>query len=157
MDAAYVYAGLSSCERKKVGCVIVKDDRIISIGYNGSLPGHDNRCEEEVKIEPRENFWEYLIEIGEAFEKGCIAREDGIYAFKTKPDIIHAERNAITKLAKSHESGGGASLFVTLAPCKDCATLIIQSGIKEVYFREEYRDMGGVELLEQVGIKVEQL
>lgn len=129
MLSAYNYADLSYCIRKKVGCVIVKDNRIISIGYNGTPPGWDNCCE----------------------------TEDG----KSKPEVIHAELNAIGKLAKSTESGKGASVFVTCEPCIECAVLISVSGIAEVYYAEKYvgsksseRGMEGVEYLERCNIPV---
>lgn len=121
MRAAYVYAELSYCQRKKVGCVIVKDDRIISIGYNGSPPGWTNECEDE----------------------------NGL----TKPEVYHAEANAIAKLARNHESGDSASAFITVAPCLDCAKLLAQSGIKEVYFAEKYRCTKGLVFLNKCGIK----
>jgi Deoxycytidylate deaminase len=119
MDTAKRFAELSHCERLKVGAIIVKDDRIISIGYNGMPSGWDNCCE-------------------------C----DG----HTKPEVLHAEANAITKLAKSTESGDGASLFCTHSPCIDCAKLIVQSGITHVYFSEKYRSNDGLIFLTKSGV-----
>ena len=110
MDVAERFAQLSHAERAKVGAIIVKDDRIISIGYNGMPSGWENVCE-----------------------------EDG----KTKPQVLHAETNAIAKLAQSSESGKDAILFCTHLPCIECAKLIYQSGIKEVYYREEYNAAKG--------------
>jgi dCMP deaminase len=114
MKIAKVFAEHSSAKRKKVGAVIVKDDRIISIGYNGMPSGWSNDCE-----------------------------IDGV----TKPEVLHAESNAIAKLARSTESGEGATLFVTCAPCLECAKLIYQSGIKEVFYDEDYRNNDGVYFL----------
>jgi dCMP deaminase len=75
----------------------------------------------------------------------------------SKPYVLHAEANAITKVARSHNSSEGATLYVTASPCMECAKLIIQSGIKRVVYGEEYRIMDGVKLLERAGIEVELL
>jgi dCMP deaminase len=133
MDVAERFAELSSARRLHVGAIVVKDDRIISIGYNGMPAGWDNNCEDEV--------W----------------TSDGDYTLKTKPEVLHAETNAIAKLAKSNESGMGATMFITHAPCLDCAKLIFQSGIGSVLYRDAYRDTGGITFLERSGIKVTQV
>ena len=123
MKVAQLFAEHSSAKRKKVGAVIVKDDRIISIGYNGMPAGWDNQCEDAL----HDNY--------------------GGTALVTKPEVLHAESNAIAKLAKSTESGDGATMFVTCAPCLECAKLIYQAGIKEVYYAESYRNNDGVNFL----------
>ena len=125
MDIAYSTAKLSSATKAQVGAVIVKDDRIISIGYNGTPTGWDNRCEDWVPND------------GVTFK---VHDEDkDIYGhYKTKPEVLHAEANAITKLAKSTESGEGATLFTTHLPCIECAKLLYQSGIETVYYDIEY-------------------
>lgn len=125
MDVAERFAQLSHAERAKVGAIIVKDDRIISIGYNGMPSGWDNVCE-----------------------------ADG----KSKPEVLHAETNAIAKLAQSNESGKGASLFCTHLPCMECAKLIYQSGIKDVFYRIEYKAAKGTgkEFLIESGVNVAQ-
>lgn len=129
MNAAEVFAALSSARRLHVGAIIVKDNRIISIGYNGMPSGWDNNCEDIVV--------------------------DGISSqLKTKPEVLHAETNAIAKLAKSTESGDGATIFITHAPCLDCAKLIYQSGIKSVYYRNTYRNTDGVDFLNKCNIEV---
>ena len=134
MQTARIFAELSSAKRKHVGAVVVKDDRIISIGYNGMPSGWDNDCE-------------------------VIAHTDftGTIVTKTKPEVLHAESNAIAKLAKSTESGDGASMFITCAPCMDCAKMIFQSGIKEVFYGEDYRDDAGISFLNKCGITVKQI
>jgi dCMP deaminase len=129
MRAAHLYAELSTARRLKVGALVVKDDRIISIGYNGMPTGWDNNCEYEL--------------------------EDG--SIKTKPEVLHAETNALAKLARSTESGLDADLFVTHSPCLDCAKLIYQSGIRRVYYANAYRDDAGVSFLKNSGVEVEQL
>ena len=129
MRAAYLYAELSTARRLKVGALIVKDDRIVSIGYNGMPSGWDNNCEYEL--------------------------EDG--TIKTKPEVLHAESNAISKLARSSESGLDADLFVTHSPCLDCAKLIYQSGIRRVYYANAYRDDSGIAFLKASGITVEKI
>lgn len=124
MQVAYQFSKLSYAERRKVGCIIVKDHQVISFGYNGMPHGFDNTCEIDNT---------------------------------TKPEVLHAESNAIMKVAKSTMSCEGAKLFTTTCPCFGCAKLIIQAGISKVYYTEDYRDMGGVELLQRAGIIVEQV
>ena len=119
MDIAKRVALMSHCERTKVGSVIVKDGRIISMGWNGTPSGQDNCCE-----------------------------VDNV----TKPEVLHAESNALMKLARFHESGEGAILYNTLSPCMDCAKMIYQAGIKIVYFNEFYRDDSGIDALERFGV-----
>ena len=130
MDTAERFAQLSSARRLHVGAIVVKDDRIISIGYNGMPSGWDNNCEEE-----------FVNEVGNP-------------VLKSKPEVLHAETNAIAKLAKSNESGLGATMFVTHAPCLDCAKLIYQSGISSVLYRNSYRDTAGIDFLENCEINV---
>jgi dCMP deaminase len=133
MDTAKIFAKLSHARRLHVGAIVVKDDRIISIGYNGMPAGWDNNCEDTIQ------------------------HSDDTTSLKTKPEVLHAESNAISKLARSQESGLGADIFITHAPCLDCAKLIYQSGIKRVYFGMAYRDVAGIEFLEKSGLTVEQL
>jgi dCMP deaminase len=129
MDVARRFAELSYARRLHVGAIVIKDDRIISIGYNGMPAGWDNECEDE------------------------LLNEDGPQ-LKTKPEVLHAESNAIAKLAKSNDSGDGSDLFVTHSPCLECAKLIYQSGIRRVYYGENYRDDSGIQFLEKSGIQV---
>jgi dCMP deaminase len=123
MDTAERFAQLSSAVRLQVGAVVVQDNRIISIGYNGMPSGWTNVCENELGT--------------------------------TKDEVIHAEANAIIKLARDGESGNGASLFCTHAPCVHCAKLIYGAGIKNVYYRNSYRDTSGIEFLNKCEINVE--
>ena len=135
MKVAKIYAALSYAKRKKVGAIIVKDDRILSIGYNGMPSGWDNCCEETV-------LW----------HKG---KQLQIPMLVTKPEVLHAETNAIAKLAASTESGKGATLFIyPCSPCMECAKLIYQSGINKVYFTEKYQKEDGLDFLKKVGVKV---
>jgi dCMP deaminase len=136
MEVAKTFANLSSAQRLKVGAIVVKDDRIISIGYNGMPSGWDNCCEDTV-----------LVDYGNR-------ASDAKYELKTKPEVLHAESNAISKLAKCSESGNGATMFITHAPCIDCAKLIYQSGIAAVYYKNDYRSTQGIEFLNKSGIKV---
>ena len=140
MKTAETFAELSYARRLHVGAIVVKDDRIISIGYNGMPAGWDNNCEDEIVV---------------AVVDGVPQRE--IKELKTKPEVLHAETNSIAKLAKSNESGLGATMFITHAPCLDCAKLIYQSGISSVLYRNSYRDTGGITFLEKSGIQVEQV
>lgn len=130
MDTAERFAQLSSAVRLQVGSVVVKDNRIISIGYNGTPAGWDNLCEDIVQL------------------------SDDTLVTKTKPEVIHAEANAIAKLARDGESGSGASLFATHAPCVECAKLIYGAGINTVYYRQSYRNDDGIEFLQKCKINV---
>ena len=119
---AEIWAENSYCRRRKVGALIVKDNMIISDGYNGTPSGFENICEDE----------------------------NGV----TKPYVLHAEANAITKVAKSGNSSEGATLYVTASPCIECSKLIIQAGIKRVVYAEKYRLEDGIDLLRQANIEV---
>lgn len=126
-DVAYLrmaaeWAKLSYCNRKQVGSLIVKDNAIISDGYNGTPSGYLNECEDE--------------------------------SGDTRWYVLHAEANAILKVAKSTQSADGATLYITLSPCKDCSKLIIQSGIKRVVYKDEYKDTSGADFLREYGIEV---
>ena len=135
MTCAKTFAELSYAKRAQVGCIIVKNNRIISIGYNGMPSGWDNNCED------------------------IIRDSQGTTTLKSKPEVLHAETNAIAKVAQSSDSAAGASLFCTHMPCLDCAKLIHQSGISEVYYRDDYLAArgSGKEFMEQSGIKLEQV
>ena len=134
MKAAYVFADLSYCARKKVGCVIVKDDRIISVGYNGTPPGEDNCCEH------------------------TIVTDSGESLLVTNPNVIHAEYNALKKLEKSPEViTDDVIAFATTAPCPLCAEEIVKRQIKNVYYDELYRRADGIEYLLDHHVKVNQL
>jgi dCMP deaminase len=133
MDVAERFAQLSSAERLKVGAVVVSNHRIISIGYNGMPAGWSNECE------------------------NLIGYAKGEPVLNTKHEVIHAEANAITKLARDGESGKGATLFCTHAPCIHCAKLIYGAGINNVYYRDNYRDSEGLEFMEKCNINVEKI
>lgn len=125
LKMALTWAELSHCSRKKVGAIIVKDDAIISDGYNGTPSGFDNCCEND----NGETHWY----------------------------VLHAEANAILKVAKSTNNCSGATLYLTHSPCKDCSKLILQSGIKRLVFRDKYRDTAGIDFLVAAGLEVEQI
>ncbi|MBR4367082.1 MAG: dCMP deaminase family protein [Bacteroidaceae bacterium] len=120
---ARIWAENSYCQRRKVGALVVKDNMIISDGYNGTPSGFENICEDENNT--------------------------------TKPYVLHAEANAITKLARSHNSSKGATMYITDSPCIECAKLIIQSGIKRVLYANTYRLDDGINLLKRAGIEVQ--
>lgn len=132
MDTAERFAQLSTAVRLQVGAVIVKDNRIISIGINGMPSGWTNVCEEIIEV-----------------------HEDGGVVTRTKDEVIHAEQNSILKLARDGESGNGADLFCTHAPCIQCAKLIYGAGISKVYYRNTYKDNLGIDFLEECGIDIE--
>lgn len=148
MDVAQRFAELSSARRLKVGAIIVKDNRIISLGYNGMPSGWDNNCEDVVWSYDQRDItdeWQY-----------CENRR-AWWRLKTKPEALHAESNAISKLARSAESGEAADLFVTHSPCLDCAKLIFQSGIGRVFFKNHYRDDQGLKFLRRSGVEVTEM
>ena len=122
---AAIWAENSYCQRRKVGAIIVKDQMIISNGYNGTPSGFENVCEDE--------------------------------SGATKPYVLHAEANAITKVARSNNSSDGATLYVTSSPCMECAKLIIQAGVKRVVYNEQYRLTDGIDLLRRAGIECIQI
>lgn len=161
MDVAQRFAELSYAKRLHVGAIVVKDDRIISIGYNGMPAGWDNNCENKEFMSGDAGGWLNPNEIEERWPFEERSDEDGSYIGRyrlvTKPEVLHAESNAIAKLAKSGESGLDSSLFVTHAPCINCAKLIYQSGISSVYYRNSYRDMAGVDFLQKSGIKIKKV
>ena len=132
MDVAKRFAELSSAERLKVGAIIVKDDRIISIGYNGMPSGWSNECEEHQTDS-----------------------ESSIFLV-TKKEVIHAEANAIAKLAKCTESGKDAVMFLTHSPCIECAKQIYTAGISELFYDQNYRNDDGISFLTKCGVKVNQ-
>ena len=126
-DLAYLkianeWGKLSYCERRKVGAIIVKNNMIISDGFNGTPSGFENICEDD----------------------------DGY----TKWYVLHAEANAISKVASSTQSCKGATLYISLCPCKSCSKLIHQANIKRVVYQENYKDKSGVDFLEKAGIEV---
>lgn len=125
IEMASIWAKNSYCKRRQVGALIVKDNMIISDGYNGTPSGFENICEDE----------------------------NGV----TKPYVLHAEANAITKVAKSGNSADGATLYVTASPCMECSKLIIQAGIRRVVYRDEYRLTDGIDLLRRAGVEVEKV
>ena len=162
MKTAKVFAELSHARRLHVGAIVVKDDRIISIGYNGMPAGWDNNCEHKEYMSGDAGGWLNPEEIYDRwpFEEEDIDPDLGYarrYALKTKPEVLHAESNAIAKLAKSNDSGLGADIFITHAPCIECAKLIYQSGINGVYYGENYRDDSGIEFLKKSGVNIEKL
>jgi len=130
MDVAQRFSELSSAKRLRVGAIVVKDDRIISIGYNGMPSGWDNNCEDYIQL------------------------SDDSITTKTKPEVIHAEANAIAKLAKGNESGDGSTMFLTHAPCIDCAKQMYAMGVKTVYYRDSYKSDEGLTFLEKCSIMV---
>jgi dCMP deaminase len=142
MDVAERYARLSTARRLKVGAIVVDNDRVISIGYNGTEPGADNNCE----IEP-ENW------------------DGDIRTLRTKPEVIHAEVNALKKLEVTNTLGdgvnwheaNGADLFCNFACCKPCAEAMVKAGIKTFFYRYAYRDTAGLDFLEENGVEVRQV
>ena len=163
MKTAETFAGLSTARRLHVGAIVVKDDRIISIGYNGMPSGWDNNCEDKEYMDQTAGGWLSPEEIEEQWpwsEQQLPKTEDLPwlrYKLTTKPEVLHAETNAIAKLAKSTQSGLGATMFITHAPCLECAKLIYQSGINSVLYRNSYRSDDGINFLQKASVKVEKI
>lgn len=153
MEVAGTYARLSTARRLQVGALIVKEDRIISIGYNGMPSGWDNNCEDIVFI-TESKAKDHDIMIAEGYTFGVDKDTAGWAKTVTKPEVLHAEANAIAKVARSPESAENAVLFVTHAPCIECAKLIYQSGIKQVFYRDNYRSEAGIAFLKQAGVTI---
>ena len=136
MQTAKVYARLSPAKRLKVGAILVKEGRIISIGYNGTPSGWSNDCEYPSK-------------------RGAL--KGNVIELKTKPEVLHAETNAIAKVARSTESSDGATLYTTHAPCLECSKLIYQSGIISVFYESEYRTQDGIKFLQKSGVTIRKM
>lgn len=159
MKVAELTASLSYAKRLQVGAVIVKADKMFP-GYNGMPAGWENNCEIKEYMDLDAGSWLSPEEIEERWPCTELQGEfqDVVIRFKltTKPEVLHAERNALAKIAKSTESSEDAVLFCTHAPCLECAKSIYQSGIKTVYYRTMYRDSAGIEFLKQSNIDVHQ-
>jgi dCMP deaminase len=138
MDVAQLTSTLSYATRLQVGAVIVKGHKILATGYNGMPAGWDNNCEDEIGhvLDDANNIVETRL--------------------KTKQEVLHAESNALMKVASSTESSENSTMFCTHAPCIHCAKLIYQSGINSLYYRNTYRDTAGLEFLEKSGVSVTQ-
>lgn len=131
---AQTWADLSHSLRKKVGALIVKNNTIIADGHNGTPSGFENECEESVN------------------------NEDGTFReYRTKWYVLHAESNALAKVAKSTQSSEDATLYVTCSPCTECSKLILQAGIKKVVYLEEYRDVAGLDFLHRAGVEIKKI
>lgn len=161
MDMADRIAKMSRAKRLQVGAVVVKDNNIISYSWNGTPAGWDNNCED---IEwCTGGGWLSPKEIEEGWpHEGYYLDSDGNmmpgrYRLVTKPEVLHAEMNALMKLAKSNESGNDSTMFLTHSPCINCAKGIYQAGIKSVYYRTQYRDQDGIEFLQKCGVKVKKV
>lgn len=147
MQCAVIFSELSTCTKRKVGAYIVRDNVPIAHGYNGTPSKDDNCCEE--REYPIRNPWEAGL-----YGYPLKDEEGNWYRLKTKDNVIHAEDNALRKLVRSNESGVGASLFVTTAPCVQCASRIIDARLSSVYYLDEYKNEEGIKYLRDHGILV---
>jgi dCMP deaminase len=164
MDVAERTGKLSHAIRRQVGAVIVKDNRILSYGYNGMPTGWPNECEYKEYLpfgasaiyspEEIEEQWPYEEWVEKESSTGEKWEYQARYKLVTKLETLHAESNAIAKVSGSTESSENATLFCTTAPCIHCAKMIFQSGIKNVYYRDTYRDSNGIDFLEKSGVNV---
>ena len=160
MATARIFAELSHAKRLHVGAIVVKDDRIISIGYNGMPAGWDNDCEDK-RYDSGAGGWISPVEFDEQYPyeelHGEFQDQKVRYGLKTKPEVLHAERNALDKLAKGNEGGLGATMFITHAPCLECSKSIYGAGITQVYYNEDYRSTDGIEFLKKCNVNIEKL
>lgn len=151
IDVAERFAQLSSAHRLKVGAVVVRDNRVISIGYNGTPAGWDNNCEDVMwtfdqrDVDSQPNQWTF-----------CETKR-AWYTTKTKQHVIHAERNALDKLARYGGGGNGAVMFITHMPCLECSKSIYGAGINSVFYRYSYKTDDGVKFLQDCGVTVTQV
>jgi len=163
MDLAKRCSQMSRAIRLQVGSIIVKNDNILSFSWNGTPTGWDNTCEDRVDMNWDAFGWLSLEEIEEQwpYKDPEMDPQFGLgyrrYALKTRPEVLHAEMNCLMKLARSSESGENASMFITHAPCIECAKGIYQAGIKAVYYASEYRNTDGLAFLTKSGIHIEKL
>ena len=168
LKMAEAWAEMSHAKRKKVGCLIVKDERIISDGFNGTPSGFNNECEEILYTCDEHD---YASKDDSGPDHSFISLKDDLTRFedeewqldkdkekffklKTKPEVLHAESNALMKLARSTNSSEGATIYCTYSPCFDCAKLIIQAGIKRVVYDEAYRCKEGLDLLKKAKVEI---
>jgi len=158
METAKVWSKASSCKKRQVGAVIAKDTRVIAIGYNGTLPGFDNACEDNELV---------CIDCGTAtvydeVEDSGYCHTCRRYAYtiiksRTKESVIHAEQNALMNALKNGISTNGSSMYITTAPCVNYSKLMISAGVKEVVYLEDYKTDDGIELLNESGVKTKKL
>ena len=152
MKTAETFAELSHARRLHVGAIVVKDDRIISIGYNGMPAGWDNNCENTVFVLGKEVIDTDMVSLG------YTKTDNGNWTtLKSKPEVLHAERNALDKLARGNEGGLGSTMFITHAPCLECAKSIYGAGISHVFYRDSYRSEDGIQFLTKCGVSIEKL
>jgi len=172
METAKIWAKESYCKRSQVGAVLSKDGRILATGYNGTISGQKNICEKWSWRCPKCNEdVTNIIEKEDVFEENCPKCGEKVKIYsrtgfseilakfqtdekETSEFTLHAEQNVISFCAKNGIPTEGTVLYVTLSPCKTCAKLIAQSGIKEVVYDEEYRDASGIDFLKKVGVKI---
>lgn len=157
MDVADRTGKLSHAIRRQVGAVIVKDNRILSYGYNGMPSGWDNECEYKEYMNAAKAGFMPAEDIAEKFPNTEFDPTVGTnrrFRLVTKDEVLHAEMNAISKVSGSTESSEDATMFCTTAPCIHCAKAIFQSGIKNLYYRDTYRDTKGLDFLEKSGVNV---
>ena len=159
MKVAELTSTLSYAKRLQVGAVIVNGNKILATGYNGMPSGWDNNCESFEYMSGDAGGW---LDPEEIYERWPFVEDDidpdlgyaRRYRLKTKDEVLHAETNAIAKVSASTESSEGATMFCTHAPCINCAKLIYQSGINNLYYRDTYRDTSGIKFLESSGVNV---
>ena len=154
IDLADRIGQMSHAVRCKVGAVVVKDRNILAFGYNGTPSGMNNCCENEEHKYPTQ-YESPLHYTDQGFRWDDL--NERFTKLTTKPEVLHAESNAIAKLARSTQSADGATVYVTLSPCFECAKLMIQSGIKRVVYKEKYRDEQPITFLKENNVEVEQI
>jgi dCMP deaminase len=140
MDIAHRVSQMSYAERLKVGSILVKDGNIISFGWNGMPAGWDNNCEEKNVVQEK-------ISTG-------VFKMTKKTELKTRPEVLHAEQNTLMKVTKSTNSSEDADMFITHAPCIECAKSIFQSGIRRIFYKDTYRSEDGINFLQKCDVEV---
>lgn len=167
LDIAERMALCSTAVRKKVGCILVKDGQILSVGYNGTAPGHSNECElykdhahqvdrpiQQVYESQRERWKEDNPELDFPYTREQFVKDLHPSYLKTKETVFHAEENCLGKMAKSGASAEGSAMYLTLSPCIHCSKLIFTSGVKTVYYSQYYDNPEGRNFLVDHGVEV---
>lgn len=134
MGVAMLYAKLSKAHRSRVGACLVTNQGVCLGGFNGMPVGLPNECE-DIVLSYKDNFQSSSL--------------------ITKPEVIHAEKNAILKCAREGVSCLGATMYVTLSPCVSCAAMLINAGITRLVYQDIYRDTQGLDLLQKANIITE--
>lgn len=145
MNLAFMLSFKSTCRRGKAGCVIVKDKRIISVGYNG-VPPNSTECIERDACRQKDSLVKFQMNIWEPYTEKVI-ESDGCF------DSLHAETNAFGFCAQNGINTTGSVVYLTKSPCKSCAQLMVACGVRRIYFCDDYKNLDGLIYLKTYGVE----